>query len=107
MDCLKAFESMMKAIHTKRGWDFEQHRSTAKALIDSCYTNNLIPPYLQQQFTSIRTILESGVPTLRNREGGHGQGAAVKEVPEHMASYILHLTATNLLFLAECEKALR
>ncbi|WP_409415229.1 DUF7014 domain-containing protein [Escherichia coli] len=31
----------------------------------------------------------------------------VKEVPEELVSYMLHLTATNLLFLLKCEKNIK
>lgn len=102
-DCLKSFESLMKAIHKKHSWQFNDN-DTAKKLINNCLTNNLVPEYLQNQFSSIRILLESGIPTIRNKEGGHGQGAEITKVPEHLASYTLHLTATNLLFLARCEE---
>ena len=102
-DCLKSFESLMKAIHEKHSWPYNQN-DTAKKLINSCLTNGLVPEYLQNQFSSVRTLLESGIPTIRNKEGGHGQGAEVTSVPEHLASYTLHLTATNLLFLGNCEE---
>ncbi|EBM6188653.1 hypothetical protein ZV54_000736 [Salmonella enterica subsp. enterica] len=102
-DCLKSFESLMKAIHRKHNWQFSD-TDTAKKLINSCLSNNLVPEYLQNQFSSIRILLESGIPTIRNKEGGHGQGAEITTVPEYLASYTLHLTATNLLFLAKCEE---
>ncbi|MCS6211409.1 STM4504/CBY_0614 family protein [Shewanella baltica] len=102
-DCLKSFESLMKAIHEKHSWSYGQN-DTAKKLINSCLANNLVPEYLQNQFSSVRILLESGIPTVRNKEGGHGQGAEISTVPEHLASYTLHLTATNLLFLANCEE---
>jgi hypothetical protein len=104
-DCLKSFESLMKAIHDKHQWEYNQH-DTASKLVNSCLSHNLIPPYLQSQFTSLKTMLETGVPTIRNKNAGHGQGADVKPVPEEMASYMLHLTATNLLFLTKCEQKL-
>ncbi|MFW1759887.1 STM4504/CBY_0614 family protein [Acinetobacter guillouiae] len=103
-DCLKAFESLMKAIHKKNNWTFNQQKDTSSKLINNCLTKGLIPNYLQDQFTSINKLLESGVPTIRNKEGGHGQGAEIKEVPEYLASYALHLTASNLLFLIKCEE---
>ncbi|ENI9948752.1 abortive infection family protein [Escherichia coli] len=103
-DCLKSFESLMKAIHKKHSWQFND-TDTAKKLINSCLANNLVPEYLQNQFSSIRILLESGIPTIRNKEGGHGQGAEITKVPEYLASYTLHLTATNLLFLAKCEES--
>jgi hypothetical protein len=102
-ECLKSFESLMKAIHDKHSWVYNKN-DTAKKLINSCLTNKLIPEYLQNQFASIRILLESGTPTVRNKEGGHGQGTEITTIPEHLASYTLHLTATNLLFLANCEE---
>lgn len=102
-DCLKSFESLMKAIHEKHSWSYGQN-DTAKKLINSCLSNKLVPEYLQNQFSSVRILLESGIPTVRNKEGGHGQGSEISTVPEHLASYTLHLTATNLLFLANCEE---
>ena len=102
-DCLKSFESLMKAIHEKHSWSHDPN-DTAKKLIDSCLKNKLVPEYLQNQFSSIRLLLESGIATVRNRESGHGQGMEISTVPKYLASYILHLTATNLLFLAQCEE---
>ncbi|GKK33678.1 STM4504/CBY_0614 family protein [Klebsiella variicola] len=102
-DCLKSFESLMKAIHKRRSWEYGS-TDTAKKLISSCLSNGLIPDYMQNQFSSLRILLESGVPTIRNKEGGHGQGDEVTNVPEHLASYTLHLTASNLLFLAKCDE---
>ncbi|MBK5142989.1 hypothetical protein I2494_04530 [Budviciaceae bacterium BWR-B9] len=105
VDCLKSFESCMKAICEKHKWEFKPG-DTAKKLIETCLVKNLIPVYMQEQFTQLRCLLESGVPTIRNKEGGHGQGTEVKEVPQRLASYVLHLTAANIVFLAECEKGL-
>jgi hypothetical protein len=102
-DCLKSFESLMKAIHDKHLWPYNKN-DTAKKLINSCLVNKLVPEYLQNQFSSIRTLLESGIPTVRNKEGGHGQGSEISTIPEYLAGYTLHLTATNLLFLAKCEQ---
>lgn len=104
-DCLKSFESTMKAICKKQNWEYGD-TFTAKKLINVCLTNNLIPSYMQEQFSQFRGLLESGVPTVRNKESGHGQGSDVKNVSADLASYTLHLTATNILFLCECEKKL-
>lgn len=103
-DALKAFESMMKAICDKQGWKYDPKKGTAKNLIDTCYDNKLIPDYMQAQFGSLRGLLESGVPTIRNHLAGHGQGTETVEVDESVASYALHLTASNILFLAKLEK---
>ena len=104
-ECLKAFESTMKAICTKRKWTFKS-TDTAKPLLDVCFQNNLIPQLIQSHIGGVRAALESGIPTIRNRLSGHGQGAQVVNVPEHYASYMLHLTATTIKYLVESEKAL-
>jgi hypothetical protein len=106
VECLKSFESLMKAICAKHSWSYNEN-DTAKKLIDICISKSLVPSYLQNQLSAIKMLLESGIPTVRNKEGGHGQGTEVTTVPEHLASYSLHLTATNLLFLANCEAKYR
>ena len=104
-ECLKAFESTMKAICTKREWAFKS-TDTAKELMDVCLKKGLIPPLIQSHIGGIRAALESGIPTIRNRLSAHGQGTDVVPVPPHYASYMLHLTATTIQFLVESEKAL-
>ncbi len=104
-ECLKSFESTMKAIYTKRGWSYNE-KDTAHRLIGICFQNKLIPDYLQSKFNSLQSSLESGIPTVRNRTSAHGQGSEISEVPSYLASYLLHLTATTILLLADAEKAL-
>ena len=104
-DCLKAFESTMKTICDQQGWSY-QPTDTASKLITVCFENDLIPTYLQNQVTSLRSSLESGVPTVRNKLGGHGQGSQPCIVPQYFAAYQLHMTASTILFLIEAEKAL-
>jgi AbiJ N-terminal domain 4 len=104
VDSLKAFESTMKGICTLRGWA-NQTGDTAKSLIATCLNNGLLPPYLESQFSSLRSLLESGIPTVRNKNGGHGQGVDPVVVPEYLARYALNLTATTVLFLVEANAA--
>lgn len=104
VDCLKALESTMKSICKIRGWA-TQPNDTAKSLIATCFANGLVPAYLDSQFASLRSALESGVPTVRNKNGGHGQGADPVAVPDYMARYALNLTATSILFLADAHNA--
>ena len=105
-ECLKALESTMKAICDKRGWRYEPN-STCGGLIQVCLDNGLIPAFWTQHFSALRSTLESGVPTARNKLGGHGQGSEVVDVPTHLAAYALHMTAAAIVFLAESERALK
>jgi len=105
-ECLKAFESTMKIICENREWPYKQ-TDAASTLIDICFKNGLVPQEMQSHIGGVRAALESGIPTIRNRRSGHGQGAQVIEVPLHYASYMLHLTATTIKFLVDSEKALK
>lgn len=100
VDCYKAFESTMKSICAAKKWEFKQTDS-AKGLITICVNNGLFPSYLESQITSLRTLFESGIPTVRNKVAGHGKGTEQRSVPEHYTRYVLNLTATTILFLAE------
>jgi AbiJ N-terminal domain 4 len=102
-DCLKAFESTMKTIYEIRKWSYKK-TDTAKPLIDICFKKGLIPPMLQAQIGALQSVIESGVPTLRNRMGAHGQGAVPTAVPPYVAAYALHLTAANIVLLVNAEK---
>lgn len=103
---LKAFESTLKAICTARGWTFDPHKDTASKLIEIVLANGLVPSYLQGQFTALRSVMESGVPTVRNKTSGHGQGPTPTDVPDHLTRYVLNLTASNIVFLLESHRAL-
>ena len=104
-ECLKAFESTLKAICHKRKWKYDQ-KDTAKTLIKICEDNKLFPVFMESHLTGLRTTLEAGVPTARNKTSGHGQGVVQITVSEQFAAYVLNLTAANIRFLAESEQAL-
>ena len=99
-DCLKAFESTMKVICNRKGWAYDV-KDTSKQLIKICFDNGLLPAYLQTQLTSLRVLLESGVPTIRNRQGGHGQGGIPQKVDDETARYALNLCGSNVLYMIE------
>ncbi|MEZ4705780.1 MAG: hypothetical protein R3A44_01160 [Caldilineaceae bacterium] len=104
-ECLKAFESTMKSICDRHSWEYKSGASS-KSLIQVCLSNGLLPGYTQEQLNYFQKILESGVPTNRNKESGHGQGSEIKQASEWLASYTLHLTASNILLLANADAAL-
>jgi len=103
VDALKAFESTMKSICEARKWPYPAGAS-AKPLIEIMFVKGLIPNYLQSHFGGLRATLESGVPTVRDKTSGHGQGPQPVNVPPHFAAYILHLTASNIVFLVEAHR---
>lgn len=101
-EAAKALESTLKVIGMRRNWPIK-NTDTAKTLISVLFDENLVPSYLQSEFTALRTTLESGVPTVRNKVAGHGQGANPTLVPDYLASYVLHLTASTIVFLIKAD----
>jgi hypothetical protein len=104
-ESLKALESVMKSICAKRDWARDPN-APAKTLLQTLFENGLIPAYWNAHFSALRSTLETGVPTARNKLGGHGQGPEVVEVPEFIVGYVLHLTASAIVFFVAAEKAL-
>ncbi len=105
-DALKAFESTMKAICDENGWTYNKEKDAAKALIKTVLDNNLVPGYMELHLAGLRNTLGAGLPTVRNKLGGHGQGKEPRKVPGYFAGYALHLAATNIVFLVEAHEAL-
>ena len=103
-EALKSFESTMKAICRARGWKGYDN-ANAKDLINVMIEKEVIPRYLSAHFNGLRSVLEAGLPTIRNKTSGHGQGTEVVKIPDYLAAYGLHLAATNIVFLIEAHNA--
>ncbi|MBR0828994.1 hypothetical protein JQ596_26005 [Bradyrhizobium manausense] len=107
VDACKSFESTMKAICDKQGWAYDKNKASASDLVNICLSNALIPSFWQGHFAALRTVLQSGIPTARNRQAGHGSGTQARpEPPDELVAYVLHMTASTILFLSESEKRL-
>ena len=104
-DSLKTFESVMKSICIKRGWPLNGNETSSK-LLQICFDNNLIPSFWQTQFNGLKSILESSVPTARNRLSGHGQGMENVSVPDYIAAYVIHMAASAAVFLVKADEKL-
>lgn len=69
VDALKAFESTMKVILTANGKPYGAG-DTASKLILACRDAELMPAYNEAQLQALVNVLTSGIPTLRNKNGG-------------------------------------
>ncbi|MFT8723082.1 MAG: hypothetical protein ABF443_00165 [Acetobacter malorum] len=56
--------------------------------------------------TGLRTLLESAIPTPRNKQSAHGQGVDLTTVPDYIVGYVLQMTAATIVFLVRAEQAL-
>lgn len=99
VDCLKCFESVMKIILVENGQRGVE-TLPANKLIEQIFQKEILPPYLTSEFTSLKSILSSGLPTVRNKTSGHGQGNVKKDVPNAMVDFCINLTAANINLLA-------
>lgn len=100
-DCCNAFESMGKIIASEQGWTEVTDKSTVKDIVKAIFDHQFIPSYMQQEFTGLRTILESGINTVRNKAGGHGAGVTPRNIEKHVAEFQMNQTAAALKLLAE------
>ena len=106
IDCLKAYESTLKIILDKNKWEYSPN-ATADELTGRLMQSGLVPEFWQQYFKSLKNTLTSGVPTARNKLAGHGAANEVREIPEYLVSYILHMTASTIVFLIKADESLK
>ena len=95
----------MKAICDARGWSYGAG-ATVAPLVQLLCDKGLIPAWLQNELTGIRTILEGGLGTVRNKLGGHGDGSKPRDVPAHFVAFALHMAAANIVLLVEAHRAM-
>ena len=82
-DANNAFESTLRAVCKLRGWSYPDG-APVSALLKILRDNGLLPDYLDNSFKQLAATLHSGLPQVRNREGGHGQGATPRETPDYV-----------------------
>ena len=104
-DANNAFESTLKAVCKQRRWHYEKG-ARASDLIKLVRKKGLLPEYLEKSFDQLAAILHSGLPQVRNWQGGHGQGPEPQNTPDYVGAYALHLAAANILFVVEAHKAM-
>lgn len=95
----KSFESTMKTICDKKGYVYDKSKDTAAKLISILESNNFYPSYMSSHLTNLRTTLETGLPVVRNKNSGHGQGSTVTPISDEFTEYALNLAATNIVLL--------
>lgn len=99
-----AFESVMKSICDLKGWQYPAG-ARASDLVKVLRKNGLLPDYLDNSFDQLVATLGSGLPQVRNNDGGHGQGSVPRPTPDYVAAYALHLCATNIVFLVSAAQS--
>lgn len=57
--------------------------------------NGLFPDYLEGYFNNLIGAMKAGSPKIRDKHDGHGAAPGQPAVPEHIASFALHLAASS------------
>lgn len=81
-------------------WSFNNN-DTAKPLISKVLENGLVPKYNESKLHSLRTLLESSIPTTRNKNSSRGQGTEKRSIDQNLAEYMINMTGTTIKFLIQ------
>ena len=93
-----SFESTMKSILTKLSINFDPQKDNASKLLQILYDNNVIYIHTQEFTNNLKKMLQ-GLPTIRNKQSGHGQGLDPIEIYKSYAGLSLHLAGSFIVFL--------
>lgn len=105
-EALKTVESVMKTLCQRRNLDYSSVRG-AKDLTKILIDNGVVSAQLDSYLSGLKAVLESGLPSLRNKRAGHGQGPEVVEMATHEAGFAVHLAGATVLFLVQAEESSR
>jgi hypothetical protein len=90
--CGSAFESVMKVLCTRNGWQFDPKKATASTLLTIVLGKSSLDGFFAQPLTLIAT--------MRNKlSSAHGGGTKVRAVERHIAQYALTSTAAAIVLL--------
>ncbi len=91
--CVSAFESILKVACQRKGWAYKE-TDPADTLLTIVFGKTSLEGFYKEH---IKLIL-----IVRNRQSSaHGGGIQPKQVPKHVANYVLNATAAATLLLVE------
>lgn len=101
-----AFESTMKIIIEKNGWEVVSrngqaprlNNASANVLIHTISENSGIERFHRAALNGLKESLQA-LSTLRNDHTGHGRGSVIRETYIQHCEFALHTAATNILYL--------
>lgn len=102
----RAFETVLKIICDLEHWTY-RGGDGASELLTLVNSNGLFTRDFGRGLDTYIAMLKTGLPTVRNNAGGHGEGLAAKAVTVGMARYAINLTASNIVFLGDSYAALK
>jgi hypothetical protein len=101
----RAFETMLKVICDLNKWKYGKGDRVSE-LVTLVGKNGLFTHDFDKGISAYIAAMKTGLPTVRNDAGGHGEGLEDNAVTSEIARYAIDLAATNILFLGNCYSAL-
>ncbi len=98
MNAQRAFESTLKCICKEKKIKYKDE-DTSRPLIKHLIDGGIIPTYQDNYMNNLEQVLSSGLPTVRNKEAGHGQGDEIRKVDNTLVEYAINMAATNIVYL--------
>jgi AbiJ N-terminal domain 4 len=102
----RAFESALKAICDSENWSYGKG-DRASELVTNVTNHGLFTHEFDKGLSAHVAMLKTGLPSVRNDAGGHGEGIAAATVTAEIARFAFNLTASNILLLGESYSALK
>jgi hypothetical protein len=102
----RAFESMLKVICDLEKWTYGSG-DRASELVTVVNTNGLFTHDFDKGFLAYVAMLKTGLPSVRNNAGGHGDGLSAKAITAGIARFAINLTASNIVLLGDSYAALK
>lgn len=99
----KAFESAMKTICKRKNYEFNND-DTASKLLTILKNKEFFSPMFESQMINLNKLISevmTGLSTIRNKSGAHGQGDGIRNVPIELVQFTLNQVASNILFLIQ------
>jgi hypothetical protein len=96
----RAFESALKAICKQKKWT-HQDGDRLSELVKVVVSNGLFPDWLDNSLTTYIAMIKTGLPSVRNNSGAHGESPDAEPVQDYFTRYALHMSAANILLVAE------
>lgn len=100
IESCKAFESTMKSVLDKLNVVYDHDKPTANGLISLLKQNGIFDSFQDDNLNKLTGVL-IGLPTIRNRKAGHGDGIDKKEVERSYASFALNLVGSYIVFILD------
>jgi hypothetical protein len=102
----RSFETMLKVICDLEKWKYRKG-DRASELVTLVSQNGLFTHDFDKGILAYTAAMKTGLPTVRNDAGGHGEGLEDNAVTSEIARYAIDLAASNILFLGNCYLALK